>query len=93
MSPVAEILVGRGRGGGAVENDEFSENLTYIKGLKTAFSSANGGGGGCRKFEGFVGNLEGFAPPPEKVNFRHCLSLSYSSFIDMQMSGIYVTYE
>ena len=44
-----------------------------IKGLKTAFSSANGGGGGCRKFESFVGNLEGFAPPLEKVNFRHCV--------------------
>jgi hypothetical protein len=28
-----------------------------------------GGGGGCRKFESFVGNLGGFAPPPtEKVN-------------------------
>ena len=37
------------------------------RGLKTAFSSANGGGGG----RGFVGNLGGFAPPPEEVNFRH----------------------
>jgi hypothetical protein len=34
------------------------------RGLKTVFSSANGGG--------YVGNLGGFAPPPEKVNFRHC---------------------
>jgi hypothetical protein len=25
-----------------------------------------GGGGGCRKFESFVGNLGGFAPPPLK---------------------------
>jgi hypothetical protein len=40
------------------------------RGLKTVFSSANGGV--CRKFESFVGNLGGFAPPPEKVNFRHC---------------------
>ena len=43
-----------GGGGGAptfVENDEFSEILT-LRGLKTAFSSANGGGGG------FVGNLK-----------------------------------
>jgi hypothetical protein len=42
--------------------------------IKTAFSSANGGV--CRKFESFVRNLEGFAPPPppEKVNFRHWLS-------------------
>ena len=40
------------------------------RGLKTAFSSANEGI--CRKFECFVGNLGGFAPPtPEKVNFRH----------------------
>jgi hypothetical protein len=31
-----------------------------------------GGGGGCLKFESFVWNLGGFAPPPpEKVNFRH----------------------
>jgi hypothetical protein len=29
-----------------------------------------------RKFESFVGNLGGFAPPPEKVNFRHCLLLT-----------------
>ena len=28
-----------------------------------------------RKFESFVGNLGGFAPPPEKVNFRHCPGL------------------
>jgi hypothetical protein len=34
-----------------------------------------GGGGGCRKFESFVGNLGGFAPPPpEKVIFRHCFT-------------------
>jgi hypothetical protein len=33
------------------------------RGLKTAFSSANGGRG-CRKFEGFGGNLGGFVPPP-----------------------------
>jgi hypothetical protein len=41
------------------------------RGLKTAFSSANREV--CWKFESFVGNLEGFAPPPslEKVNFRH----------------------
>ena len=39
------------------ENDEFSE-IWPIKGLKTAFSSANGGWGrDCRKFESFVGNL------------------------------------
>jgi hypothetical protein len=41
------------------------------RGLKTVFSSANVGGGVCRKFESFVGSLGGFAPPPEKVNFRH----------------------
>jgi hypothetical protein len=37
-----------------------------------------GGGGGCRKFESFVGNLEGFAPPPEKVNFLHWMQLKES---------------
>ena len=38
------------------------------------------GGGGCRKFESFVGNLGGFAPPPEKVNFRHCTDFIYNSY-------------
>ena len=27
------------------------------------------GGGGCRKFESFFGNLGGFAPPPAKSEF------------------------
>jgi hypothetical protein len=65
-SPVAEISVGR-----PPPPPPPSWKMTNfrkfwpIRGLKTAFSSANGGGG-------FVGNLEGFAlPPPEKVNFRH----------------------
>ena len=38
-----------------------------------------GGGGVCRKFESFVGNLGGFVPPPEKVNFRHWIKHSYLS--------------
>ena len=63
------------------------------RGLKTAFSSANGGRG-CRKFEGFGGNLGGFVPPPplspqEKVNLRFALQFqiqvsnsdSYSNLI------------
>jgi hypothetical protein len=37
------------------------ENFNLKRGLKTGFSSENGGGG-CRKFESFVGNLGGFAP-------------------------------
>jgi hypothetical protein len=56
--------------------------------LKTVFLSANGGGGGgggggcCRKFESFVGNFGGFAPPPEKVNFRH-LSTPTSTMFEL----------
>ena len=68
-------LGGGGGGGGRTfrKIDEFSEILTK-SGLKTVFSSANGGV--CRKFESFVGNLGGFAPPPpEKANFRHCLHM------------------
>ena len=34
-----------------VENDEFSEILTYKRALKTAFSSANGGGGVVRNLK------------------------------------------
>jgi hypothetical protein len=57
-----------------LENDEFSEILTY-KRAKNSLFECKWGEGGCRKFESFVGNLEGFAPPPppEKVNFRHCM--------------------
>jgi hypothetical protein len=57
--------------------DEISEMLT-LKRAKTAFSSVNWRV--CRKFEGFVGNLGGFAPPPqEKVNFRHwCLYIQHN---------------
>jgi hypothetical protein len=56
-----------------VENDEFSEILTYKRAKNSLFECK--WGGVCRKFESFVENLEGFAPPPppppEKVNFRH----------------------
>jgi hypothetical protein len=45
-----------------VENDEFSEILTY-KSAKNSLFECKLGGGGHRKFESFVGNLEGFAPP------------------------------
>ena len=47
-----------------VENDEFSEILTY-KRAKNSLFECKWGGGVCRKFESFVGNLEGFAPPSE----------------------------
>ena len=53
--------------------DEFSEILTYKRAKNSLFECKLEGGGGCRKFEGSVGNLGGFAPPPEKVNFRQCL--------------------
>ena len=43
-----------------------------------------GGGGVRRKFESFVGNLGGFAPPPEKVNFRHW------SHVSDQVHGIHI---
>jgi hypothetical protein len=53
------------------------------RGLKTAFSSANGGRG-CRKFEGFGGNLGGFGPPPPlptgKSEFAIRSTVSDSSF-------------
>ena len=64
-----------GRGGAAAH--EFSEILTF-KRAKISLSSANGGV--CRKFERFVGNLEGFAPPPEIVNFRHWFQTAITVF-------------
>jgi hypothetical protein len=90
LKAVAEISVGQGAAVPPpptfVENDEFSEILAY-KGLKTAFSNANRGGGGCRKFESFVGNLEGFAPPPpEKVNFRHWLKQVINVFVNTDVT-------
>jgi hypothetical protein len=60
-----------GAGGGVrppptfVEKDEFSEILTY-KRAKNRLFKCKWGGGGCRKFESFVGNLEGFGPPPHR---------------------------
>jgi hypothetical protein len=48
-----------------VENDEFSEILTY-KRAKNSLFECKWGGGGCQKFESFVGNLEGFAPSHRK---------------------------
>jgi hypothetical protein len=62
---VAEIS---GEGAAAptfVENDEFSEILTY-KRAKNSLFECKWGGVVCRKFESFVGNLEGFAPPPHR---------------------------
>jgi hypothetical protein len=70
------LLLESGSSGGCpppptfVESDEFSEILTY-KRAKNSLFECKWGGGVCRKFESFVGNLEGFAPPSEKVNFRH----------------------
>ena len=64
----------RGGGGGGVPPPTFDSRPK--RGLKTVFSSANGGGGVCRKFESFVGNLGGFVPPPENVNFRHWVCYS-----------------
>jgi hypothetical protein len=57
----------------------FMENLRIFGnfdlkggGDKNSLFECKWGGGSCRKFEGFVGNLEGFAPSTGKVNFRHC---------------------
>jgi hypothetical protein len=71
-----------GRGGGVrppphlPENWRIFGNFDLKEGWKQSFRVQMGGGGGgggvCRKFESFVGNLGGFAPAPEKVNFRHC---------------------
>ena len=64
LQSVAEISVGRGGRPSPptfVENDEFSEILTYKRAKNSLFECK---WGGCRKFESFVGNLEGFAPPP-----------------------------
>jgi hypothetical protein len=84
---VAEILVGRGDFRPSppptfVENDEFSEILTYKRAKNSLFECK---WGVCRKFEGFVGNLEGFAPPPTgKSEFPPLFVSELSSFIDMQ---------
>jgi hypothetical protein len=67
------VLSGGNLGGGAAAlppppPPQLHRKLTNFRkfwpkrGLKTVFSSANGGV--CRKFESFVGNLGGFAPPP-----------------------------
>jgi hypothetical protein len=68
-----------GVGGGGRPPPPTSGKLTNFRkfwskrGLKTVFSSGNGGGGMseiwkfCRKFRRLC------PPPPEKVNFRHCL--------------------
>jgi hypothetical protein len=45
-----------------VENDEFSEILTFKRAKNSLFECK--WGGVCRKFESFVGNLESFVPPP-----------------------------
>ena len=47
----------------------FSEILTYKRTKNSLFECKWGGGGGCRKFESFVGNLEGFAPHTGKSEF------------------------
>jgi hypothetical protein len=47
-----------------VENDEFSEILTYKRAKNSLFKCK--WGRGCRKFENFVRNLEGFAPHRKK---------------------------
>jgi hypothetical protein len=49
-----------------VENDEFSEILTYKRAKNSLFECK--WGGVCRKFESFVENLEGFAPPPTGIS-------------------------
>jgi hypothetical protein len=65
-----------GQGGGRPPPHLHGKLMNFRKfwpkrGLKTVFSSANGGGGMseiwkfCRKFR---------APPPEKVNFRQCFN-------------------
>jgi hypothetical protein len=63
MHPVVEISVGQGGGetapnlyGGLMNFRKFQPKRR----LKTTFLSANGEV--CRKFEGFVGYLGGFAP-------------------------------
>jgi hypothetical protein len=73
---VAKILVGRGSD--RPPPPPPSRKMTNFRkfwakrGLKTAFSSANGGGGlpeiwkFCRKFRGLCP-----PPPPPEVNFRH----------------------
>ena len=47
-----------------VENDEFSDILIYKRVKNSLFECK--WGGGCRKFESFVGNLEGFASHRKK---------------------------
>jgi hypothetical protein len=78
---VEEILVGQGRQPPPPPPSQKIINFRKFlpkRGLKTAYSSANRGV--CRKFESFVRNFGSFvrnfgrfAPPPEKVNFRHWL--------------------
>jgi hypothetical protein len=66
---VAEILVGRGRGRPPTHLHGKLTNFRIFwpkRGLKTVFSSANWGV--CWKFESFVGNLGGFAPPPPEIS-------------------------
>jgi hypothetical protein len=51
---------------------KFSGNFDLKEGYKQPFRVQMGG---FRKFESLVGNLGDFAPPPpENMNFRHCLS-------------------
>jgi hypothetical protein len=50
-----------------VENDEFSEILIYKRAKNSLFECK--WGGGCRKFESFIGNLEGFSAPTGKSEF------------------------
>ena len=44
------------------------------------------GGEGCRKFESFVGNLEG--PPPEKVNICHCSKVPKQFFAHKKQNNM-----
>ena len=66
-----------GVGGGRANFRKFLPK----RGLKTVFSSANGGGGVCRKFESFVGNLGGFTPPTRKSEFPPLVKCQSSATI------------
>jgi hypothetical protein len=70
------------------ENDEFSEILIWKRAKNSLFGCKWGGGGGCRKFESFVGNLGGFAPTG-KSEFPP-LSLSAPCFNALRLNYIYL---
>jgi hypothetical protein len=56
-------------------------HLTYKRAKNSLFECKwGGGGGGCRKFESFVGNLEGFPPPTGKSQFPPPIMTNFLSY-------------